>query len=196
MRKSVKPLALITIFCLLVTISHAQLKLPVMNGVANDVKKVIDDYPNRFINLMGEVVTQNTQSTDYACNFKVNGAEEALVTRYSAKKEICSWKAVMLTTESFEKAKQKFRSLYNQLNNLSVSAGGTKHFQLKGKYETPDDSKKFTSVLFNMDPASESLKKLRIEIVMQFVAPMEWRVEVLVYDRERDDDERGKREEE
>jgi hypothetical protein len=191
MRKSVKSLVLITLATVFFVPVNAQLKLPSINGVGNDVKKVIEDYPNRFINLMGEILTENSQSTDYQCNFKVNGAEQAFITRYSAKKEVCSWEAVMLTTESFEKARQKFKSLFNQLNNLSVNAGAVKNLHLKGKYEAPDPSMKFTSVVFSFDPETETVKKLRVEIAMQYQAPMDWKIKVLVYDKEREDDERG-----
>ena len=191
MTKSVKPLVLITIATLLFHYSNAQLRLPVINGVGIDVKKVIEDYPNRFINLMGEVLAENTQSTDYQCNFKVNGAEEAFITRYSAKKEVCSWEAVMLTTENFEKARQKFKSLYNQLNNLSVNVGTVKNFHLKGKYETPEESMKFTSIVFFFNPETDPVKKIRVEIALQYQAPMNWKVKVLVYDKEREDSERG-----
>lgn len=196
MKKSVKSLALITISAFIASVSSAQLKLPAINGVAADVKKVIEDYPNRFINLMGEVKAENAQTTEYACNFKVNGAEEAFVTRYSAKKEVCSWEAVMLTTESFEKAKQKFKSLYNQLNNLGVSAGASKNYHLRGKYEAPQEAMKFTSVLFSFDPDNEVVQKLRVEVVMQYYAPMDWKVKILVYDREREDAEKGAAKEE
>jgi hypothetical protein len=196
MKKSVKSLVLITISAFMINAVTAQLKLPAINGVATDVKKVIEDYPNRFINLMGEVKSENAQSTDYECNFKVNGAEEAIITRYSAKKEVCSWEAVMLTTENFEKAKQKFKSLYNQLNNLGVNLGAVKNYHLKGKYETPQESIKFTSVVFSFDPETDPVKKIKVEVVMQYYAPMEWKVKVLVYDREREDEERGKVKEE
>jgi hypothetical protein len=196
MKKSVKSLVLITMSVFIASVSAAQLKLPVINGVAADVKKVIEDYPNRFINLMGEVKAENAQATDYECNFKVNGAEEAFITRYSAKKEVCSWEAVMLTTESFEKAKQKFKSLYNQLNNLGVSAGGNKAYHLKGKYEAPQENMKFTAAVFSFDPETEPVKKIKVEVVMQYYAPMEWKVKVLVYDREREDAERGAQKEE
>jgi hypothetical protein len=190
MKKSVKTLVLITIGFLFTTNSTAQLKLPGNNAVANDVKKVIEDYPNRFINIMGEVLTQNTQSTDYHCNFSVQGAEETFITRYPSKKEICSWQALMLTTETFEKAKQKFKSLFNQLNNLSVKSG-TGTFKLKAEYESPEEVKKFTSIIFTFEPGNESVKKLKVEISMQYIEPMEWKVKLLIYDREREDDERG-----
>lgn len=195
MKKTVKTLTILALsLCLFKNVS-AQLRLPTINGVANDVKKVIEDYPNGFVNLMGEVVSANTQSTDYQCTLKINGAEESTVTRYSAKKEICSWQAVMLTTEDFEKAKKEFRSLYNQLNNLSVNSNG-KGFRLKGNYEVPSDAMKFTSVLFSCEPSPDTVQKLKVEVAMQFTAPMEWKVKLLVYDREREDKERGKQTEE
>ena len=190
MRKPVKSLVLLTIISFLFLNSDAQLKLPMANCIAGDVKKVVEDYPNRFINLMGEVLNQHPQSTDYYCNFKVNGAEETFVTRYSAKKEVCSWEALMLTTEHFDKAKQKFKSLYNQLQNMLVKFGGVA-YKLKGEYESPDESKKFTSVLFSFEPMNEAAVKLKIEISMQFIEPMEWKVRLMVYDRDREDNERG-----
>ncbi len=190
MRKSVKPLVLLTIISFLFLNSSAQLKLPLANGIAGDVKKVIEDYPNRFINLMGEVINQHPQSTDYYCNFKVNGAEEAFVTRYSAKKEVCSWEALMLTTEHFDKAKQKFKSLYNQIQNMTVMFGGIV-YKLNGVYNSPDEAKKFTSVLFSFEPTNAAATKLKIEVSMQYIEPMEWKVKLMVYDRDREDDERG-----
>ena len=112
MKKAVKTLALITISTLLTVHSFAQLKLPVVNGIGPDIKKVLQDYPNRFHNLMGDVIVTNPQSVDYACNFKVTGAEEATVTKYSSanKYDIVSWQAVIQTTEEFEVAKKKFNS--------------------------------------------------------------------------------------
>lgn len=51
--------------------------------------------------------------------------------------------------------------------------------------------KKFTSIIFSIEPENESVKKLRVEISMQYFAPMEWKVKLLVYDKDREDDERG-----
>jgi hypothetical protein len=194
MKKSVKTLALITIAAFLSVITAAQLKLPVINGIGPDIKKVIQDYPNQFSNIKGEVINQNPQSIDYACNLKVNGAEEVSITQYSTNKKhpIASWQAVMLTTDDFEDAKKKFKSLFNQLNNLS--SGDAVSFHLKGKYETPVEEKKFTSVIFTTDNGSVTLKKLKVELSMQYEL-LEWKLKVLVYEKEREDNERGSVEE-
>ncbi|MBN8673225.1 MAG: hypothetical protein J0L56_03765 [Chitinophagales bacterium] len=196
MKKSVKVLVIITISLCLGSAARSQLKLAAVNGIAPDIKKVIQDYPRQFHNLMGEVIVQNPQSTVYACNFKMKGAEEASITKYSAANQydIMSWQARLLTTEDFEEAKKKFKSLYKELNNLSVRMEEGVYFQLKGNYEEPVEEKKFTTVVFSVDNGGNKLKKLKVELQMVY-EPMEWKVKVLVYDKEREDDERGPRDE-
>ena len=186
MKPPVKTLALLTIFFISLTITKAQIKIKGSGSIATDVKKVIDDYPNHFDNILGEVIIQNPQSTDYRCNFKVNGAEECIITRYSGNKTpVSSWQALMLTTDNFNEAKKKFRSLYNELNNLSKES-----MHLKGVYESPAEEKRFTSVLFSFSPTIESIKRLKVELVME-AEGMDWKVKLLIYDRDREDDEKG-----
>jgi hypothetical protein len=189
MKSPVKTLELLTIFFFSLTIANAQIKFNTTSSIAADIKKVIDDYPNHFDNILGEVIIQNPQSTDYQCNFKVNGAEECTITRYSGEKNpVSSWQALMLTTGNFNEAKKKFRSLYNEMNNLSKES-----MRLKGIYESPEEEKKFTSVLFSFYPPDESIKRLKVELVME-AQGMDWKVKLLVYDRDREDVETGERE--
>src|SRR5258706_5301043 len=161
MKPPVKTLAFITIFLLSVNSTKSQININPGSSIATDVKKIIDDYPNHFENVRGEMIIQNPQSTEYQCSVKLNGAEESVITRYSGKRNFISWHAVMLTTENFDEAKKKFNSLYNQLNNLCI-----KSIRLKGAYESPVEDKKFTSAILSFDPADESLKKLKVEVVM------------------------------
>ena len=97
--------------------AEVQVKFASATTIATDIKKVIDDYPNHFENLTGEVVIQNPQSTDYPCNFKISGAEEAIITRYGGKRNCISWHAVMLTTESFNEAKE---NIIHFITNLTI----------------------------------------------------------------------------
>lgn len=187
MKRTVKTLVCITGAALLNLSLSAQLKLPLNNALAQDLKKVVADYPSQFEHLKGELIAEYPQSAEYQCNLKVNGAESSHITRYSAKKNISSWEALMLTTENFEKAKQKYRSLFQQLNNLSADIGEENHIRFKGIYEAPAEERKFSSVLFETEPG----RKLKLELVMQFYEPMEWKVKILLYDREKEDGERG-----
>ena len=116
-----------------------------------------------------------------------------MVTRYSSKNnDVCSWEALMLTTEDFDAAGKKFKALYSQLNHLGVQMPGAGTFHLKGDYEIPTEEKKFTSVIFSFSTEDEAMKRLKVEIVILY-EPMEWKVKVLVYNQERADDERGPR---
>ena len=48
-------------------------------------------------------------------------------------------------------------------------------------------------IIFSFEPPTDTcLKKLKVELTLQYYEPMEWKVKVLVYDRDREDNERGK----
>lgn len=193
MKKTVKSLVLFTSLAFFAGSTQAQIKLPGTSALAADVKKVIADYPSHFDHIRGEQIAEHPQSTEYRCNFNVNGAEESSITRYSSNKIIYSWEAVLLTTESFEKARQKFKSVFSQLNNLSADIGESRNIRFRGKYESPEEEQKFTSIVFQAEPETEMSKKVKMELSLQFHAPMEWKVKVLVYDQEREDAESGSR---
>lgn len=191
MRYCVKTLRFFTILLFFHSSSIAQFKSPSIanHDIAGGIQQVIDDYPNQFKNIIGDLIIQNPQSADYACTVKMNGTEESSITKYtSSEKEIYSWQALVLTTENFDEAKKKFRSLYTLLNNRLINSS-----YLKGEYEAPAEEKKFTNVLFSFSPGDEVTKKLKIEIVMES-ALMEWKVKLLIYEREREDSEKGPRE--
>lgn len=195
MKKTVKILVIFTMLAAMPVLLPAQIKLPVANGFTSDIKKVIEDYPSRFIHLMGEVKAQHEQTTEYYCNLKVNGAEEATIIRYSSKREgVVSWEAVMFTSDDFEDAKKKYKSYFNQLNNLGVTLGKD-HFRIRGSYENPAEENKFNSIFFAFEPTAPDIKKVKVELTLQYKAPMDWQVKVLVYDKEREDGEQGRTEE-
>lgn len=170
--------------------SHAQLHLP-GNSLGQDFKKVIRDYPNQFSHLQGELLQEKTQSTDYDLNFRIDGAESAMITRYSAKgKPVVSWEAVMMTSESFEEAKKKYRSMYTLFNNMAVKMDNGVTFYLKGPYETPFEEVKFSTSVLAFEKADRYVSRMKVDVSLQYEM-MEWKVKVRVYDRERDDTEQG-----
>lgn len=188
----VKTLTLTAISVLISTISIAQLKVT-NNAFQQDLQKVINDYPNHFRNLLGEIIETNPQSTDYMCTVKISGAENCTITQYTAvHKEVFSWNALMLTTEEYDEALKKYKSLYSQIKGLKVTFRDALPIVLKGDYEEPLEERKFTSVIFTgqSETLGDQWDKLKIELVMQYEFP-EWKVKVLVYDKEREDDERG-----
>lgn len=169
----------------------SQVRFPGTSPLSSDMKKVIRDYPHHFASLQGAVIEENPQSVNYACNFQVDGAESSSITRYSSKdNDVFSWQALMLTTEDFETARKKFRSLFNSLNNLSVKMDYGDTFYLTGKYDSPVEEKKFTSVILTFEKADRIIQKMKLEISLQYEM-LEWKVRVLIYEKDREDDEQG-----
>src|SRR5690349_527817 len=111
MKKAVKFLLLTIAISTQVNNLKAQLRLPLANALAADMRTIIRDYPHQFSKLQGEVIEENPQTVLYHCNFKVAGARTTSITRYSANnRKVYSWEALMLTTDNFEEAKKKFRA--------------------------------------------------------------------------------------
>lgn len=182
-------LTILPLLVLLYSSLSAQL-IPVKNALQTDIAKVISDYPNGFKNIAGDKVMNNPQSTEFDCKSSVKDATKCRVIKYSsAVKEIYSWEAEMFRTETFEEASKKFRSIYNSLQHLSVDINGAKTI-FKGNYIKPTESKKFTTIVFDTEDKAPELKGLKVALLLESEM-MEWVVKVQVYEKERDDKDRG-----
>ena len=177
-------------FVLTCQLTKAQFKLPINNAFRNDVQKVVEAYPHQFAAIRGEVVVKNPQSVEYASLLKPNGAQESVIMQYSSShKPVYTWQAVMLTTEDFEEAAKKYKWLYGQLKGLNVKYVADM-YTLRGAYETPEESRKFTTRVLTLQAPPTPLQKLKVEVSMQFEFP-EWKVSMTIFEKEREDEEHG-----
>lgn len=172
---------------------QAQIKLSgTVSAFAVDMEKIVRDFPNGFKNIMGDLIVENPQSADYTSKIKPAGSLECSITRYSSlSKEISSWQALLFVSTEFLQIEKKFKSFYNQLNNLSVRFDDGRQCKFKGEYEKPTEEKRFFHVIFTPATSDKNLMHLKMELMMAYEM-MEWRINVLVYESERNDDERGR----
>lgn len=171
--------------------AKAQLKFPVTNNdLRNNLSKIISDYPNQFASLKGDTITSNPQTIEFASKLNSKEVKENLITQYKSSKPVYSWQGLLLNTENFEEASKKYKWLYNQLQVMTVKLEGGYSFTLSGNYDAPDENKKFFSSVFKLTPNASNMPKLKIEASMQYEFP-EWKVNLLVYEKEREDNERG-----
>jgi hypothetical protein len=186
--KSPKLLALF--FLLPCLYASAQLKLPINNALRTDLQKILSEYPKHFEAIKGDIINQNPQTIEYASLVKPGDAQECMIIKYSSGlKPIYSWQALMFSSEDFEAASKKYKWLFNQLKGMNIYYVHDQ-YTLKGSFEEATESKKFANSI--LEPASppDPLKKLKVEVALQFDFP-EWKVNLLVYEKEREDDERG-----
>jgi hypothetical protein len=181
---------LLTAALLLCVSVQAQFKLPINNAFRNDVQKVVADFPSQFASLRGDVVAKNPQTVEFASLVKVDKAENCSIIQYSANtRPVYSWHATMLSTEDFAEAEKKYKWLFNQLKGMNVKYV-VDQYTLRGQYEVPAEERKFTISQLTVANPPMALQKLRVEVAMQFEFP-EWKVSLSVFEKERDDDERG-----
>ncbi len=186
----------LTVLALLITFtSTAQLRLPVSNNaLRNDLQKVIGDFNNGFTSIKGDMQSQNPQTVEFLSQVQLSGSEECVITQYTGAKPIYSFQALMLTTENFEEASKKYKWLYGQLKGMTIKINHDYTYSLTGDFDKPDESKKFSSTIMRLLPAATQLPKLKVEVSMQYYFP-EWKVSLLLYEKEREDGDRGETEE-
>jgi hypothetical protein len=180
-------------FVLLITAvsAQAQIRVPVTNNdLRTNLSKVVSDFPDGFPTLKGEVVDDNPQTVEYRSLLDFKSAETNSITRYKSLRPVYSWQAAILSTEDFDEAAKKYKWLCGQLKVMTIKMEGGVSFTLSGNYEEPTETKKFFSSVYKLTPNASSMPKLKIEASMQFEFP-EWKVNLLVYEKEKEDKDRG-----
>jgi hypothetical protein len=179
--------------------SYAQVRLPRLpkaapvtnNDLRINLQKIIADFPNQFSSLRGDTLELNPQTIEFASKLDFGMAPQNSIMEYrSVVNPKYSWQALMLETEDFEEASKKYNWLYNQLKVMTVRLDGGYTFSLNGDYEKPDESRGFSTSVFKLTPNASNMPKLKIEVVMQFEFP-EWKVNLLVYEKEKEDTDRA-----
>ena len=184
-----KPLTATFIFILFVFTLSAQV-IPTKNALQTDVAKVLSDYPNGFKNIIGEQIIENPQSIEFECLVSVKDAIKCKLVKYSSNiKEIYSWEAEMLKTDDFEAASKKFRTIYNSLQHLSVNMNGST-VVFKGDYIKPSEAVKFTTIVLDPGEKTPELKNLKIILTLE-TEMLEWVIKIQVYEKEREDKDKG-----
>jgi len=169
----------------------SQIKIPVTNNdLRNNLQKIIADFPNHLANFKSDTLVNNPQTIEFASLLDFKSALENSITQYKSLKPIYSWQALLLNSEEFEEATKKYKWLCNQLKAMTITLENGYSFTMSGNYQSPEESRKFCSSIFKLTPNASTMPKLKIEASMQFEFP-EWKVSLLVYEKEREDHERG-----
>lgn len=138
------------------------------NKTQTVVEKVIQDYPNHFLNIKGELIGRALQTSRYKSTLELPGAASSTVTFIStAGAEGSGWTCNVLQTASFDEARARYAEIYGQLSNSIVSAADQKTFILSGQYEAPIPDKKENEVLFSLLPGVGEMKRVHVDLILR-----------------------------
>jgi hypothetical protein len=162
------------------------------NKTQTVLEKVIQDYPNHFYNIKGELITQTHEAAKYRSTLQLPGSSSSTITLYSATHtQGHNWTCTVFEAENFEQAKNRFHDIYGQIMNSIITTGGQKTFILSGQYETPSEDKKFTRVLFSLLPNVGEEKKLKVELCMRHADGEKWKIALSVSDQDQKEEVQG-----
>ncbi len=162
------------------------------------LEKVIQDYPNHFYNIKGELIGEAMQTARYRSTLQIPGASSSTIVLNTAARAAGSgigaaggavagsgWTCTVLETESFETAKSRYAEIYAQLSNSIITSGNQKTFILSGQYETPSEDRKATKVIFSLLPGVGDMKNLKVDLSLQ-TAEKGWKIILSVQDNEKE----------
>jgi hypothetical protein len=147
------------------------------------LEKVIQDYPNHFYNIKGELISQALQTSRYKSTLQLPGSASSTITVASSGNEGSGWTCTVLETHDFGVAKEKFATIYGQLSNSIITTAGQKTFILTGQYENPAEEKKSTCIVFSLLPGVGEMKKLKVELSLR-EAGDGWQIVLSVLDKD------------
>jgi len=131
------------------------------------LEKVIQDYPNHFHNIKGELIGQELRTASYKSTLQLPGATSTIVTFATVSgTEASDWNCTVLETTDFTTARARFAEIYDQLSNSIITTMGQKTFILNGQYDAPSEDKKYTGVMFSLLPGVGEMKRLRVELTL------------------------------
>jgi len=160
------------------------------NKTQSVLEKVIQDYPNHFHNIKGELISQERQTAEYRSTLQLPGSPSCIVVLTGGKGttsgEGYTWNCIVLDSESFTVARDRFQEIYSQLSNSIITTNAQKTFILSGGYETPDEAKKCTRIVFSLLPGVGDMKRLKVGLLLHQVGD-KWRIMLRVNDRNTDD---------
>ncbi len=149
------------------------------------LEKVIRDYPNRFHNIRGEMISQHAQMSEYKSTISVPGASYCSIWKYTvANNDNYNWNCTTFNTPNFMQARAKFKEIYDQIENTIIKIDGQKPFILNAQYHTPTELHNTNYISFELLPATEEMRNLKIDLSLEKESNI-WKVRLSVYEGDR-----------
>jgi hypothetical protein len=149
------------------------------------LEKVIRDFPNRFHNIQGEMISQHAQVAEYKSTISVPGASYCSIWKYNvSNNESYNWNCTTFNSPNFMQARVKFKEIYDQVENTIIKLDGQKPFILNAQYRTPTELHSMNSITFELLPLVDEMKNLKVDLSLEKEGNI-WKVKLNVYEGER-----------
>ncbi len=154
------------------------------NQTNKTLEKVVQDYPSQFKNIRGELLLSRPGSAAYKSTIAIPGAVSTTITQSAvAHKQTVSWQSVVYSGNEFNAAKNRFEELFNQIKNTIIKPEGEKAAIINGLYINPSEDKTFTTIQFDLLPATRLMQKVNIDLTLKNDGG-QWKITLSVSDKD------------
>ncbi|KAA9041827.1 hypothetical protein FW778_07370 [Ginsengibacter hankyongi] len=157
------------------------------SSIKPDIEKVARDYYDHFDNIKGEKISESESTIEYQSKIIPAGSLESTITQIKSLHNVYSWQTTLLKTDDYEKAVEKYKQIFHQLNGSNFKIQENQSWKFEGLYDTPDDARSFASSILEPNVSDKVFQRLKIEIALNYNMP-NWTVKVMVYEKENDAD--------
>src|SRR5215467_10049775 len=76
------------------------------------LEKVVKDFPNRFHNIKGDLITQRAETAEYKSTIQVPGSSSCVIMKHaSSNNDSYSWSCTALVSKDFNQARNKYKEI-------------------------------------------------------------------------------------
>ena len=176
------------IVCSICVFAQRQSILPVnAKSVKPEIATVMADYYDQFLNIKGDTISETKSAVEFQSKVIPEGALRCSITEIKSLYKVCSWQAVMYSSEDFQNAVEKYRRYFIQLNGASFMMEDHHPYRFKGVYDIPAETRAFASSILEPEVQQAALQKVKIEVALNYGMP-DWTVSIYIYSKENDAD--------
>jgi hypothetical protein len=153
------------------------------------LEKVVQDYPRQFKGIRGELLSSGQGSAEYKSTITIPGSvSTSIIQTTAAQKPSVCWQSVVYAGNEFSPARKRFEELFTQIKNTIIKPEGANAVIVNGMYINPSEDNTFTTIQFDLLPASAPIQKLNIDLMLKNTGG-QWKIVLLVHDKDRNEPE-------
>lgn len=157
------------------------------NGFSSAVSKVVENYPNNYVAIQGEILPADEDRDIFRSIIIPPGANQCVIYRFHSKEDsTASWQCILYEGETFAEAAKIYKNISRQMKQVTFKMGDTKNIFV-GEIIEPNESLRFTTSIFRPEIKSPAYRNFmaEIEMINSFTG---WTVQLNLHSRKEDNE--------
>lgn len=159
-------------------------RLPFTSSVKNDLKVVVQSFPENFSSIRGEPILSDPGTTQYESRLQLKGALANKIIAYAASPQpMWAFESKLMATENFTQFRNAYRSIYSDIKSAGLFSKSGLQYEPESDYVSPTEGLRQINNLFKLKDPAASNGNLYIDISGEYIN-FEWVIYLRVYEKQ------------